>query len=41
MVAQAAAPDPLDQSQERYSMYALKAYALPELYWNGMLRGRM
>lgn len=30
-----------DQSQERYSMYALKAYALPELYWNGMLRGRM
>lgn len=32
---------PFDQSQERYSMYALKAYALPELYWNGMLRGRM
>jgi len=22
-------------------MYALKAYALPELYWNAMLRGRM
>jgi sulfide:quinone oxidoreductase len=31
---------PFDQSQERYSMYAMKAYALPELYWNGMLRGR-
>ena len=32
---------PFDQSQERYSMYALKAYGLPRLYWNGMLRGRM
>lgn len=32
---------PFDQSQERYSMWALKAYGLPELYWNGMLRGRM
>jgi sulfide:quinone oxidoreductase len=32
---------PFDQSQERYSMYALKVYGLPELYWNGMLRGRM
>jgi sulfide:quinone oxidoreductase len=31
---------PFDQSQERYSMYMLKAYGLPELYWNGMLRGR-
>jgi sulfide:quinone oxidoreductase len=31
---------PFDQSQERYSMYAMKVYALPELYWNGMLRGR-
>lgn len=31
---------PFDQGQERYSMYAMKAYALPELYWNGMLRGR-
>lgn len=30
-----------DQAQERYSMYALKAYALPQIYWNGMLRGRM
>jgi len=32
---------PFDQAQERYSMYALKAYALPNLYWHGMLRGRM
>ncbi|UJR84516.1 FAD/NAD(P)-binding oxidoreductase [Sandaracinus amylolyticus] len=31
---------PFDQSQERYSLWALKAYALPEMYWNGMLRGR-
>jgi sulfide:quinone oxidoreductase len=32
---------PFDQSQERYSMYAMKVYALPEAYWNGMLRGRL
>ncbi len=32
---------PFDQAQERYSMYALKAYGLPAMYWNGMLRGRM
>ncbi len=32
---------PFDQAQERYSMYALKAYVLPEMYWHGMLRGRM
>lgn len=32
---------PFDQSQERYSMWVLKAYGLPEMYWNGMLRGRM
>lgn len=31
---------PFDQSQERYSMYALKAYGLPQIYWHGMLRGR-
>jgi sulfide:quinone oxidoreductase len=31
---------PFDQTKERYSMYAFKAYALPEIYWNGMLRGR-
>ncbi|MFV8752465.1 FAD/NAD(P)-binding oxidoreductase [Nannocystaceae bacterium ST9] len=30
-----------DQSQERTSMYMLKAYALPKMYWHGMLRGRM
>lgn len=30
---------PFDQSKERLSMYLLKAYALPRLYWNGMLRG--
>ena len=28
-----------DQSKERLSMYLLKAYALPRLYWHGMLRG--
>lgn len=32
---------PFDQSQERYSMYALKIYGLPEMYWHGMLRGRV
>lgn len=32
---------PFDQAQERYSMYALKAHALPNLYWHGMLRGRL
>lgn len=32
---------PFDQSQERYSMYALKAYGLPRIYWHGMLRGRV
>lgn len=32
---------PFDQSQERFSMYTLKAYVLPQMYWNGMLRGRM
>ena len=32
---------PFDQAQERYSMYALKAYGLPEMYWNGMLRGHL
>jgi sulfide:quinone oxidoreductase len=31
---------PIDQSKERLSMYLLKAYALPRLYWGGMLRGR-
>lgn len=31
---------PFDQAQERYSMYALKAYGLPDMYWHGMLKGR-
>ena len=31
---------PFDQSEERYSMYALKAHGLPRIYWHGMLRGR-
>lgn len=32
---------PFDQRQERFSMYAVKAYMLPRIYWHGMLRGRM
>jgi sulfide:quinone oxidoreductase len=32
---------PFDQSKERYSMFALKAYGLPRMYWHGMLRGRL
>jgi sulfide:quinone oxidoreductase len=32
---------PFDQSQERFSMYMLKAYALPQIYWNGMMRGQL
>jgi sulfide:quinone oxidoreductase len=31
---------PFDQSRERYSMFALKAYAPPRIYWHGMLQGR-
>jgi sulfide:quinone oxidoreductase len=31
---------PFNQAEERYSMYALKAYALPRIYWHGMLKGR-
>ncbi len=31
---------PFDQGQPRYSMYALKAYGLPRMYWHGMLKGR-
>ncbi len=30
---------PFDQSKERLSMYLLKKYALPRLYWHGMLKG--
>lgn len=32
---------PVDQSKERWSMWALKRWGLPAMYWNGMLRGRM
>ena len=32
---------PFDQREERFSMYAVKAYMLPQIYWHGMLRGRM
>ena len=31
---------PFDQAEPRYSMYALKAYGLPKMYWHGMLKGR-
>jgi sulfide:quinone oxidoreductase len=30
----------LDSRKERRSMYALKKWGLPALYWNGMLKGR-
>ena len=30
---------PFDQSKERYSMYLVKKWLLPELYWHAMLRG--
>lgn len=32
---------PFDQSKERWSMWLLKKYALPRIYWHGMLRGRL
>ena len=32
---------PFDQSKERWSMYQLKRHLLPQLYWHGMLKGRM
>lgn len=31
---------PIDQSQERWSMWLVKRYLLPWLYWHGMLKGR-
>jgi len=31
---------PFDQSKERFSMFILKKFGLPALYWHGMLRGR-
>lgn len=30
---------PFDQARERYSMYLLKVFGLPAMYWHGMLRG--
>ncbi|MFN3418716.1 MAG: FAD-dependent oxidoreductase [Pyrinomonadaceae bacterium] len=30
---------PIDQNKERYSMFLVKRYLLPQLYWHGMLRG--
>jgi sulfide:quinone oxidoreductase len=31
---------PFDQAKERWSMWALKKYVLPWLYWNQILHGR-
>jgi sulfide:quinone oxidoreductase len=31
---------PLDPTKERYSMWLLKKYGLPYLYWNRMLKGK-
>lgn len=30
---------PFDQGKERYSMYLLKRYAIPVIYWDGLLKG--
>ena len=32
---------PFNQNKERFSMYLLKAYGLPRMYWYGMLKGCM
>ncbi len=32
---------PVDQSKERWSMYQMKKYLLPYLYWNQILPGKM
>lgn len=32
---------PFDQGKERRSMYLLKKYVLPIMYWRGLLRGRL
>ena len=32
---------PIDQSKERWSMWLVKRYLLPQLYWHGMLKGRL
>ena len=31
---------PLDPTKERYSMFLAKAYALPWIYWQRMLKGK-
>lgn len=31
---------PVDQSRERWSMWIVKRYLLPLMYWHGMLKGR-
>ncbi|HCF51742.1 MAG TPA: NAD(P)/FAD-dependent oxidoreductase, partial [Bacillus sp. (in: Bacteria)] len=30
---------PFNQAKERYSMFLLKRYMLPYMYWNLMLKG--
>jgi sulfide:quinone oxidoreductase len=32
---------PFNQAKERYSMWILKKYLLPLIYWKGMMKGRM
>lgn len=32
---------PFNQAVERYSMWLLKRYVLPTMYWNGILQGRL
>ncbi len=32
---------PIDQSKERWSMWLVERYLLPQLYWHGMLKGWM
>lgn len=32
---------PFDQRKERWSMYQVKKHLLPQIYWHGMLKGRM
>lgn len=32
---------PFDQSKERRSMYLVKAYGLPPMYWHGIMTGRL
>ena len=32
---------PFDQSKERWSMYMMKRWLLPWLYWNQILPGKM